>query len=105
MHECRWTERRFTRVTKIDVATEIVLEFLRQAERKFVEEIVRMLSIMQRLAIPRFAALKEKRITAPPFGERIEAHHQARPNLCGVAERMRIHRHDPIRCIDAVVSA
>src|SRR5882724_11587867 len=64
MHECRRTERRFTRITEIDVGAEIVLELLRETHRQFVEEIVRMLSIMQWLAVPRFAALKEKRIAA-----------------------------------------
>src|SRR6267142_2823224 len=75
MHKCRRTESRLTRITKIDVRAEIVLEFLRKAERKFVEEIVRMLAVVQCLALPRFAGLKGKRITAPAFGGRIEAHH------------------------------
>src|SRR5207245_356439 len=35
MHECRWTKRRFTGVTEIDVRAQIVLEFLREAEREF----------------------------------------------------------------------
>ena len=75
MHECWWTERRLTRITEIDVRAEIVLEFLREAERKFVEEIVRMLAVVQWLSVPYFASLKQKRITASLFGERIEAHH------------------------------
>src|SRR5262249_40384718 len=33
MHECGWAERRFTWITEIDVRAEIVLEFLREAER------------------------------------------------------------------------
>ena len=53
MHECWRTERRLTRITEIDVRAEIVLEFLRKAERKFVEEIVRMLAVVQCLAVPR----------------------------------------------------
>ena len=75
MHECWRTERRLTRITEIDVRAEIMLEFLREAERKFVEEIVRMLPVMQCLAVPRFTGLKEKRITASAFSQRIEAHH------------------------------
>ena len=63
------------RITEIHVPAEIVLDLLRKAERKFVEEIVRMLAVMQCLSVPRFAGLKEKRITASAFGERIEAHH------------------------------
>ena len=51
MHECWRTERRLTRITEIDVRAEIVLEFLRKAERKFVEEIVRMLAVVQCLAV------------------------------------------------------
>src|SRR6266550_203786 len=58
MHERRRTERRLPRITEIDVRAEIVLEFLRKAERKFVEKIVRMLSIMQCLSVPRFTGLK-----------------------------------------------
>src|SRR4030095_437800 len=81
MHECGWTERGLTRITKINVRAEIMLEFLRETERKFVEEIVRMLAVLQRLAVPRFTGLKQKRITTPLFGERIEAHHQARTEL------------------------
>ena len=69
------TERRLTRITEIDVGAEIVLELLREAEREFVEEIVRMLAVVQCLSVPRFAGLKQKRITASAFGERIEAHH------------------------------
>src|SRR5438094_7719093 len=75
MHECRRTECRLTRITEIDVRAEIVLEFLREAERKFVEKIVRMLAVVQCLSVPRFAGLKQKRITASAFSQRIEAHH------------------------------
>ena len=92
MHKCRRAERRFARIAEIDIRAKIVIEFLREAKRKFVEEIVRMLAVMQWLAVPRFAGLKQKRITASAFGERIEAHHQARAELRAVAERMRIHR-------------
>ena len=53
MHECWRTERRLTRITEIDVRAEIVLEFLREAERKFVEKIVRMLAVVQCLSVPR----------------------------------------------------
>ena len=91
MHECRRTERRFARITEIEIRAKIVIELLREAERKFVEQIVRMLPVMQWLVVPRFAGLKQKRITASAFGERIEAHHQARADLRAVAERMRIH--------------
>src|SRR4029077_13971096 len=83
MHECWRTERRLTRITEIDVRAEIVFEFLREAERKFVEEIVRMLPVVQCLSVPHFAGLKQKRITASAFGERIETHHQARPEPSG----------------------
>src|SRR4029077_2503986 len=75
MHECWRTERRLTRITEIDVRAQIMLEFLREAERKFVEEIVRMLPVMQCLSVPNFAGLKQKRITTSAFSERIEAHH------------------------------
>src|SRR5947199_5629032 len=96
MHECGRTERRFTRITEVDVSAEIVIEFLREAEREFVEEIVRMLPVMQWFSVPRFAGVKEKRITAPAFGERIETHHKARAELGRRAERMEIHRHEPM---------
>src|SRR5258708_12614723 len=75
MHECWRTECRLTWITEIDVRAEIVLEFLRKAERKFVEEIVRMLAVVQCLSVPHFAGLKQKRITTSTFSERIEAHH------------------------------
>jgi len=104
MHECGWTERRLAWVTEINVATEIVIKFLRQAQRQFVEEIVRMLSIMQRLIVPRFAALKEKRITATALGKRIKTHHQTRADLRGLAKRMRIHCHNPVRRIDPIIA-
>ena len=46
MHECGRTERGLTGITEIDVSAEIVLEFLRKAEREFIEEIVRMLPVV-----------------------------------------------------------
>src|SRR5262249_11186598 len=75
MHECGRTECRLTRITEINIGAEIWLELLRETKRKFVEEIVRMLAVVQRLSVPRFAGLKEKGIAASAFGERIEAHH------------------------------
>src|SRR6476646_402085 len=105
MHE-RWrTERRFTGITEINIGAQIVIEFLREAEREFVEEIVRMLPVVQCLSVPRFAGLKQKRITASAFGERIAAHHQARTELRAVAQRMRKHRHDPVWRIDPIDAA
>src|SRR5215471_5533756 len=88
MHKRGRTERRFAGITEIDVGAKIAIKFLRETEREFVEEIVRVLPVVQRLAIPRFAALKQERITAPSFSERIEAHHQSRTELRRVAERM-----------------
>src|SRR5205814_9412630 len=105
MHESGRTERRFARITEINIGAEIVIEFLREAEREFVEEIVWMLPVMQWLAVPRFATLKEKRITASLFGERIQTHHQTRTELCRVGARMGIHRHEPLRRIDPIVAA
>ena len=64
-----------------------------------------MLTIVELLAVPRLARLKEKRITAPHFGEKIETHHRTQPELRAVAERMRIHAHDPVGRVDAIVSA
>ena len=64
-----------------------------------------MLPIMQGLVVPRLTALKEQRITAALFGQRIEAHHQAAADLCVLAEGVRIHRHDPIRRVDPIVTA
>src|SRR5215831_12997375 len=81
MHECGRTERRFTGITEINVSAQIVLEFLGNAKREFVKEIVRMLPVVQWFSVPRFATLKQERITASAFGERIEAHHQARAEL------------------------
>ena len=37
MHECWRTERRFARVTEIDVGAKIVLELLREAHGEFIE--------------------------------------------------------------------
>src|SRR5207253_10964031 len=75
MHECGRTEGRLARITEIDVGAQIVLDLLREAERKFVEKIVPMLAVVQRFSIPRFTGLKQKGITASLFGERIETHH------------------------------
>src|SRR5262249_3630673 len=104
MHERRRTERRLTGIAEIDVCAEIVLEFLRDTERKFVKEIVRMLAVMQWLSVPRFACLKQKRITAALFGERVEAHHQARTKLRIIPKRTGIHPHEPVRRIDSIVA-
>src|SRR5215510_10272924 len=91
--------------TEIDVGAEIVIEFLREAERKFVEEIMRMLPVMQWLSVPRFTGLKQERITASTFGERIEAHHQARTELRVIPKRMGIHPHEPVWRIDPIIAA
>ena len=50
-----------------------------------------MLPIVQRLIVPGLAGLKEKRITAAAFGEKIDTHHGAQTELRVFAERMRIH--------------
>src|ERR1039457_5528739 len=96
MHEGRRTERRLAGITKVEKRAKIDVELLRVTERQFAKQIVRMLPIVQRLTVPRLAGLKEKRITAPAFGEQIETHHRAQTELCGIAERMRIHAHDPV---------
>src|SRR5207249_9968397 len=68
MHECGRPKRWFAGITEIQIRAQIVIEFLRQAQRQFVEEIVRVLSIVQRLVMPRFASLKQKRIAAALLG-------------------------------------
>src|SRR5439155_22208883 len=94
MHKGRRTERRFTAITEIEIRTEIVIEFLREAEREFVEAIVWMLPVMQWLAVPRYATLKEKRRTASVYGDWIQTHHRTRPELCRVGEWEGIHRNE-----------
>ncbi len=64
-----------------------------------------MLAIVQRLVVPGFTGLKQKRITASAFGEGVEAHHETATDLCGVAERMRIHSHDPVGRVDSVIAS
>src|SRR5205814_9463783 len=100
MHESRRTEREFARVTEIEIAAQVVGELLGKRKRKFVEQIVRMLSIAERLVVPRFAALKQKRITGAAFSERIETHNRAETDLGSFAYRMGIHRHDPVGRVD-----
>ena len=75
VHECGRPECRFARITEIQIPANILTNLLRITKRQLIEQIVRMLSIMQRLIVSRFAALKKKRVAAPAFGERIEAHH------------------------------
>src|SRR6266566_2441905 len=58
MHKRRWTECRFTRIAEVYISAKIVIELLRQAQRKFVEQIVRMLAIVQGLVVPGFTGLK-----------------------------------------------
>ena len=65
MHERRRPQRRFARITGIQIGGKIVAEPLRIADRDLIEQIVRMLPVVQRFAIPRFAGLKQERITAP----------------------------------------
>src|SRR6266404_5995173 len=88
MHESGRSQRRFTRITKMKIRAQIDIELLRIRNGKFIEQIVRMLSIVQRLIVPRLAALKQKGITAPAFSERIEAHHQSPAELHVVINRM-----------------
>src|SRR5207244_8535601 len=103
MHKSRRTNRRFARVTEIQVTAQVVAELLRKRKGQFVEQIMRMLSIVQWPVVPRFAALQQKRITAAAFGQRIQTHHESPANLRCVAERMRIHRHDPSGGVDSNV--
>src|SRR5205809_4020924 len=87
VHECGRSERRFDRVTKIQVRTQTDIEFLRITDRQFVEQIMRMLPIVERLIVPRFSGLKKKRITAAAFRKWIQTHHQARTELRVVPKR------------------
>src|SRR6266567_7740684 len=64
-----------------------------------------MLPVMQWLVVPRFAALKQKRITAAAFREWIETHHQSPAELHVFIYRMRVHPHEPVWRIDPVVAA
>src|SRR5256714_8542321 len=99
MHEGRRPKRRFAGITRIKIRRKIPTELLRIADRNFIEQIVRMLSVVKRLPIPSLAGLEEQRITAPAFGQQIEAHHPAKTELRIWAKRMRIHRHEPVRRI------
>src|SRR5207244_10602022 len=105
MHKSRRTNRRFARVTEIQVTAQVVAELLRKRKGQFVEQIMRMLSIVQWPVVPRFAALQQKRITAAAFGQLIQTRHESPANLRCVAKRMRIYRHDAIRRIDTIVAS
>src|SRR5437667_12043604 len=58
MHESGRSERRFAWITKIQIRAQTVFELLRITNRQFIEQIVRMLPVVQWLVVPRFAALK-----------------------------------------------
>src|SRR4051812_21963451 len=103
MHEHRRTEGRLAGIPDIEICRKIRRDLLGIAERKLIEQIMGMLAIVQRLAVPGFAGLKEKWITAATFGEQIEAHHSPKAELGVFAERMRTHRHEPVRRVDAIV--
>src|SRR5205807_429171 len=96
MHERRRPERRFARITEIEISRKITREFLREAQRNLIKQIVRMLPVVERIAIPGLTSLKEQRVTPPSFGQQIEAHHSAKADLRVFPERMRIHRHKPV---------
>ena len=64
MHECGWPKGGFSGITEIDVARKIGRKSLRIGQRQFVEQIVRMLPIVQWLIVPGFARLKKQWITA-----------------------------------------
>src|SRR5205085_10524769 len=81
MHEHRWADRRFDRITEINVAAEIVIELLRKRKGKFIEQIVRVLSIVERLIVPRLAALQKQRIATALLSQKIETHHRAQTKL------------------------
>src|SRR5205807_5124161 len=89
MHERRRPERRLARITEIEISRKITREFLREAQRNLIEQIVRMLAVVERIALPGFAGLKEKRVAASTFGQKIEAHHSAKADLRALSERMR----------------
>src|SRR3954453_6973826 len=105
MHERRRTERGFAGVTKIEVSREILSKPLRVADRNLIKQIVGMLPVMQRLAIPRFSGLEKKWVTATAFGERIKAHHQAETELGVLTERVGIHGHEPVWRVDPIIAA
>ena len=105
MHERRRPERRFARIAEIQICGQIAPEFLREAQRNLIKQIVRMLAVVERIALPGLAGLKEKRVAASTFGQQIEAHHSAKTELGALSERMRIHRHKPVWRVDPIVAA
>src|ERR1035437_2418518 len=52
MHECGWAEGRLSRITKVEESGKIRVELLRIGHRHFIEEIVRMLPVVERLIVP-----------------------------------------------------
>src|ERR1043165_6307619 len=99
MHERRRPQRRLAGIAEINICRKIRAELLGIAERNLIEQIVRMLPIMERVPVPGLAGLKEKRITAAAFREQIEAYHPAKTKLRVLAERVGIHGHEPVRRI------
>src|ERR1700730_15553508 len=105
MHKGRWTKGRLARLYEIQITRDIPGKLLRVNDRQFAEQIVGMLTVVQCLAVPRFAGLEQKWVTASLFGKKIDTHHEAQTDLGVFVEGMRIHAHEPVWRVDAIVAA
>src|SRR6266496_4154934 len=95
MHECRRSERRLTRITEVGKPSAALSQSHRVLRRQLHPQIMRMLSIDERLAPESFPSLKEQRRTATRKREWLKAEHPAQ--LQGpFAELVKSHRHKPI---------
>ena len=77
MHEGHWPKRGLTRVAKIGKPGSSLAERQRVLSRHLHEEIVRMLSIDERLAFVSLASLKKQRRTTARKRKRLSTEHSA----------------------------
>lgn len=81
MHVGHRTERRLARQPRVERHGEIAGHRLLEHRGHLHQQIVRVLSIVQRLALIRFATLQKQGITARANGSRFQAHHAMQVQL------------------------
>src|SRR5436190_23524337 len=75
MHKSSWAKRGFTRVTYVSEQCRAFDQGHRVIGRQFHEQVVRMLSINDRLTLVSLACLKQQRRASPGKSERLKTEH------------------------------
>ena len=104
MRKRRRAERRFAREARVGVQVQAAAERTLVIRSQFHEEIVRMLSIVNRVAVAHFTGGQQVGIAAAGNRPWLNAEHGAQANAAG-AHRPPQHAHEPVDAAGLVTGA